>query len=311
MNALTFEVNIPLGIVIAILATVSLNVGKGVQRLGAETLGKGMLKKWKTNPEEKRKIVLWLVGTSMTAISMILAMVAALFLDRSSTSVAISGIGILSVVIFAVYVIKEKISTLQVIAIFIIIGGTLVLGIQYEESVKALPNVEFYIFTLIITIIGTSTAIVSIKLNKAQGIVFGILAGVFNGFGSIAALFATSTGDNELGKSIVNIWTVTGILTGQGAFWFTQYSFKKGGKAALIVPLMSSFQLLIPLITDATIYKTPFGPFQIISFAANLLGIVILSLSSSTALNRFIATPAEIGDAEEPIPDQGKSELTE
>ncbi|MBD3188289.1 hypothetical protein GF325_15750, partial [Candidatus Bathyarchaeota archaeon] len=121
---ITLDINITLGIVLAIIGSVCLNLGKGVQRIGAETLGKEMLKKWKTNPEDKKKIILWLVGTAMTALSMVFSMAAAFFLDRPSTAVALSGVGILSVVLFSFYVIKEKVSGLQILAIILIILGT-------------------------------------------------------------------------------------------------------------------------------------------------------------------------------------------
>ncbi|MHA1682249.1 MAG: hypothetical protein ACTSUE_15030 [Promethearchaeota archaeon] len=290
---ISFDTNIPLGIFLSICATVFLNLGKGVQRLGADTLGKGMLKKWKTEPEERKKIKIWLVGTLMTAISLIFGILTALFLDRSSTSVALGGIGILSVVIFSFYVIKERISTLQIIAITIIIVGTIILGIQYPVAVKQEPNESFYMFTLIITIISTLTVIICIKLKNFYGFVFGSISGIFNGFGAIAALFATATADNALWGSVINIWTLTGILLGQGAFWTTQYAFKKGGKASLVVPLMSSFQLLIPFMSDIIIYHIPFGPFQIMSFILTLAGIILISFSSSAALNRFISSPAD------------------
>ncbi|MHA1791678.1 MAG: hypothetical protein ACTSVI_03470 [Promethearchaeota archaeon] len=283
-----FDVYIPLGIFLSILGTVFLNVGKGVQRLGAETLGKEMLKKWKTDPKEKKKIIIWIIGSLMTAVSSVFSFAAAFFLDRPSTAVALSGIGILSVVLFAAYVIKEHITPAQLTGIIIIVVGTALLGIDYPEIEKSLPNDAFYMFSLALMITGILMAFISIKKGKAQGLVFGIIAGFFNGFAAIASLFATSTGQNELVNSLINIWMLIGILLGQGAFWSTQYAFKKGGKASIVVPAMNSFIILIPFISDAWIYHIPFSIFQILSFILNLIGIIILCLSSSKELNQVM-----------------------
>nr|MDO8113380.1 hypothetical protein [Candidatus Sigynarchaeota archaeon] len=293
MFAIQFEYNLALAILFGIVSTVCLNLGKGVQRLGAETLGKDMRKKWKEKPEERRKIILWIAGSLMTAVAAVAQVAAQMFLDRSSTFVALGGIGILSVVIFSVYVIKEKVSRLQIIGIATIIAGTVLLGFDYTEATMSLPGLNFVWYACTVACIGVTMAIVSVKLNKRHGIVFGIIAGVCNGFASIATSFSVATGGRELTGSIINPWLVASIVVGQGAFWTTQYAFKKGGNASLVVPAQAAFLILVPFINDAFIYMIPLGIFQVLAFALNIGGIILLCTASSKSLNRLLSSPVE------------------
>jgi uncharacterized membrane protein len=217
-----------------------------------------------------------------------------MFLDRSSTFVALSGVGILSVVIFSIYVIHERINTAQLAGIATIIAGTTLLGLDYSDVPMSMPNMDFFAYGLIVTCISIVLVVVVVKTNKGHGIVYGSIAGLFNGFAAIATAFTVSTGDRDLVGSIVNAWLVISLLLGQGAFWVTQYAFKKGGNASLVVPAMSSFLIVVPFINDTLVYRIPLGIFQVLAFALNIAGIVLLCVASAKGLNRVLsAAPAK------------------
>jgi drug/metabolite transporter (DMT)-like permease len=283
------EANLTIGILIGIISSVCLNLGKGVQRIGAETLGKDILKKWKENPEDKHKIIIWLVGTLMTAIAAVSQVGAQLFLTNSSIFVALSGIGIISVVLFAARIIKEKISLIQVIGIIIIIIGTAFLGINYPEITEPIPSVDFVVYSVIVAAIATGLVVYAVKKERGYGIVYGSIAGLFNGFAAICTAFSVSTGNRDFAASILNVWLIGSIALGQCAFWVTQYAFKKGGNASLVVPAMSSFLIIVPFINDVFIYRLPLGPFQYLSFLLNIVGIIVLCVSSAAGLNRVLS----------------------
>lgn len=290
MNQVQFDINIGLGIFIALCATVTLGLGKGIQRIGADTLGKGFMKKWREDPAERRKIITWIVGSSMTGVSSVLSVVAMFFLDRPSTYVSLSGAGILAVVLFSARVLKETISKMQVAGIAAIIAGTAFLGIDYPElAEKTQPGMGFLIYAVFFAVAGISIATVSIKRKSAFGITFGSIAGFFNGFAAISTAFATATGDNELVASVLNPFLVASILLGQGAFWSTQFSFKNGGNASVTVPAENSFVILIPVILDAFVHGVPFGPFQVTAIMLNMTGIIVLSIASAGLLNKALA----------------------
>ncbi|MEX2726945.1 MAG: hypothetical protein Q6353_006810 [Candidatus Sigynarchaeum springense] len=283
------EPNLFLGIFLSIVTSICLNLGKGVQRIGAETLGKDILKKWKENPEDRRKIIIWLIGTLLTAIAAVLSVVAQIFLKQSSIFVALSGIGIISVVLFAARIIKEKITLLQVVGIAIIIVGTALLGIDYPDISEPLPTPDFAVYAIIAAAISAAVVIYSLKTRSAYGIVFGSLAGLFNGFAAVATAFSVSTGKHDIAGTVFNAWLLVSILLGQCAFWVTQYAFKKGGNASLVVPAMSSFLIIIPFINDAVVYRLPLGLFQLLAFVLNIVGIIVLCFSSAAGLNRVLS----------------------
>jgi drug/metabolite transporter (DMT)-like permease len=293
------ESNFAIGILIGVFASVSLNLGKGVQRIGAETLGKGILKKWKENPEERRKIIIWLVGTLMTAIAAVLQFAGQMFLQPSSIFVALSGIGIIAVVLFAARIIKERIAPLQVIGIAIIIIGTTLLGIDYPIITEPLPSIDFAVYALVVTVIATGLVVYSVKTKRGYGIVFGSIAGLFNGFAAVATAFSVSTGEHDLAASLLNVWLLVSIAIGQCAFWTTQLAFKKGGNASLVVPAMSSFLIIVPFINDVFIYRLPLGPYQYFAFLLNIIGIIVLCVSSAAGLNRVLSAAPTIEKKEE------------
>ncbi len=293
------ESNLAIGILIGIFSSVCLNLGKGVQRIGAETLGKDILKKWKENPEDKRKIIIWLVGTLMTALAAVSQVGAQLFLTNSSIFVALSGIGIISVVLFAARIIKEKISLIQVIGIAVIIAGTVLLGIDYPEITEPSPSVDFATYSAIVAAIATGLVVYSLKTKSGYGIVFGSIAGLFNGFAAICTAFSVSTGNRDFAASILNVWLLLSLVLGQCAFWTTQYAFKKGGNASLVVPAMSSFLIIVPFINDVFLYRLPLGTFQYLAFLLNIIGIIVLCVSSAAGLNRVLSAAPAVEKKEE------------
>lgn len=301
MLQVQFGINIALGIFVAICASVTLGLGKGIQRIGADTLGKGILKKWREDPAERRKIITWIVGSAMTGISAVLQVVAMFFLDRPSTYVALSGTGILAVVLFSAKVLKESISKLQVAGIASIIIGTTFIGIDYPEiAEKTQPGLGFMLYAIAFGSAGVIIAILTIKRAKGFGIVFGSIAGFFNGFAAISTAFATATGDNELIASVINPYLVASLLLGQGAFWSTQFAFKKGGNASVTVPAENSFVILIPVVLDAFVHGIPFGPFQVLAITLNVAGILVLSIASARILDRVMTAPVKTVEKDSP-----------
>ena len=301
---LIFKVNIFLGIFLGICSTVCLNTGRGIQRLGADALGKNVLKRYKEEKSDRKKLNRWLIGTVIITIASVLQFAAQIFLDRPSTFVALGGIGIISVVLFAFFIIREKVTSLQVIGITTMIIGTILLGIDYPELVdKPLPNYSFFIYSAIFIILGILMLIIYKITKKGLGIIFGSISGFFNGFAAIATAFATATGENDIGASLLNGWFLLSLIVGQGAFWTTQYAFKLGGKASVVVPAMNAFIIVIPLILDGLIYQIPFGIFQILAFILNITGILVLSIASANVFNKVLI------DAETVVEKQDKHEL--
>jgi len=292
MMDVQFAYSLPLAIFFGILATILLNLGKGVQRLGAEMLGKDIVKKWRENLADRRKIIKWLIGTIMVTLSSVVQVAAQMFSDRSSTIVALGGIGILSVVLFSFYVIREKINALQIAGIAMIGVGTVFLSIDYNEVPLPEPGLNFYIFVIIASIFGSLIWIAAVKAKKGYGIVFGTIAGLCNGFAAIMTTFSVATGGRALVSSIVNVWLILSLFIGQGAFWTTQFAFKKGGNANVVVPAMCSFLILMPFINDAVVFGMPFGVFQFLAFILNIGGILLLCLASASILNKLM-TPIQ------------------
>ncbi|MHA1368949.1 MAG: hypothetical protein ACTSRA_04420 [Promethearchaeota archaeon] len=293
MNDLVFPENVYAGILLGVLASVILFVGKGIQRMGAETLGKDILKKFKTDPAERKKIMKWLLGTIMVTLSTVIQFAAQMFLDRSSTYVALGGIGILALIIFAYFTLDEHLKPLQLVGISAIIMGTILLGFNYEysEMVITHENQGFWFFTMIIITFGFGLVIGIWSVKRGTALLFGLLVGIFLAYGAIALQFSINTGSHTLSTSLANWWFLVSLIVGQGSFWVTQYSFKKGCDASIVVPSANSFQIIIPFLLDGLVYDAPINQFQVFAFVFNVLGIILLAISSRNII-REVMGPA-------------------
>ena len=115
---MTLDLRILIGLITGILAYSMLYLGKGIQKYAIE----GYKDDNKINVKSKNT-GLWIFGTVLTAANMFIHWFALLFAPINIIA-PLEGIGLIVLIIFSYYVLKEKISKIQIMGVFCIIFGT-------------------------------------------------------------------------------------------------------------------------------------------------------------------------------------------
>ncbi len=181
-------------------------------------------------------------------------------------------------VIFSYYFLHEKIKRIEVVGIILVIITTITFGFVAED----IPAVSVDYGTLIIfviTVLGTLflIGIWSICHNyKGHAIIWGAIAGFFSGLGIALSQTAAISGDRTiLGMLLTpDLWIA--FMTGQGAFWFTQYGFKHGN-ATVVATLYNTLMLGVPVIVDILVLKQQLPFIQILMLIGIGIGVVLLT----------------------------------
>ncbi|MHA1188636.1 MAG: hypothetical protein ACTSSK_17615 [Candidatus Heimdallarchaeota archaeon] len=223
----------------------------------------------------------------------------ALTIGELSIVAPMMGVGLVALILFSVFYLKEKISAKEIIAIVIIIAGIVVLGATsinepadylLEDITNLLLNNGSIIFLVVATVLMFLLVIFSIVRKFALAdIMFGIAAGIASGIGVIFTKgFMTGLKGNNFSeiwqslKTSVVLWVwwfYLGLLLVYNIIStiFPQVGFQKGKAAALLTPIIggiiifSEWDGLNPGILAA----------KIIAIVLVLIGVILLSLHSS------------------------------
>ncbi|MHA1737220.1 MAG: DMT family transporter [Candidatus Heimdallarchaeota archaeon] len=296
-----------LAILLGSLAYAMLNIGLAIQKKGAAQLpdieNQGFFKNLKNFLTNK----FWLIGFLLVNLQIIPFSIA-LTIGELSIVAPMMGVGLVALILFSVFYLKEKISAKEIIAIVIIIAGIVVLGATsinepadylLEDITNLLLNNGSIIFLVVATVLMFLLVIFSIVRKFALAdIMFGIAAGIASGIGVIFTKgFMTGLKGNNFSeiwqslKTSVVLWVwwfYLGLLLVYNIIStiFPQVGFQKG-KAIVVTPLFAIAALLTPIIGGIIIFSEWDGlnpgilAAKIIAIVLVLIGVILLSLHSS------------------------------
>ena len=195
-----------LAIIFAIISYSMLNIGFALQKKAAANLPKieeqstwQNLKNFLTNKT-------WLLGFFLLNAQWIFFLYA---LEWGSLSLVIpmAGVGLIVLVIFSYFYLKEPITKPEIIAILGIISGVIILGVTSSESEPTYSLIEMndflkqttaIIFIVVFTAIMIGMVLFSInKKISVSGILYGLASGVASGLGVIFTKAVTGGFDSS------------------------------------------------------------------------------------------------------------------
>jgi drug/metabolite transporter (DMT)-like permease len=266
-----------LGLTLGILASILMNVGKGVQKQKVLVLKKG---KAMFAPENRRDFSIWLAGVLMTVASAGFYSASMKFTDKSSLIAALAGIGLMGLLIYAVLVLKESLGLREMAGSALIIIGTGMINYFNMPLAEAQQyNLDSFVFIIIALLVFFGIlSIAGVKIEKFWGFAFGLIAGSFIGLGMILADMALVKSGGDLFTQFLNPWVYFAMLSGILALTVTQVAFFKG-TAVLVVPTINSFVILTPLVVEYFTFGTVLNLAQYIGAGVVVAGIVILTTS--------------------------------
>jgi uncharacterized membrane protein len=266
-----------LATLLGVLQAILLNIGKGLQKTAIGN------KEPVAKSQKRINQFLWILGTMLIILSTFVLMQAEMFGYLSVIS-SMTGVGIISVVLFSYFFLKEHIGRNEVIGICLIVIGTFAVPLLSSTNPGGSMNtwgVTFYSLFLIIFCV--CLAFYAFKSGKRFfGVIFGTISGIAGGLSIIFQYAAMRFGPT--GDLFADIWIIVStfpavlyfILFAMGGvleFILTQYAFTNG-KAIEVVPANQSFFILIPIAGSTIIFAEAFNLLQIIGFIAIIIGVI-------------------------------------
>jgi uncharacterized membrane protein len=269
---------------LGILQAILLNIGKGLQKTA---IGRKEL----VTPRQKRiNQFLWVLGTILIILSTFVIMQAEMFGYLPVIS-SMTGVGIISIVLFSYFFLKEQISRIELIGICLIIVGTFIVPLFSNTNPGGTMDTWRVIFySLFLMVFCVCIAIYAFKSGKRFfGIIFGTISGIAGGLSVIFQYAAMQFGPT--GDLFTDIWIIVStfpailyfILFAIGGvleFLLTQYAFTNG-KAIEVVPANQSFFIIIPIAGSAIIFAEQFNFIQLIGFISIILGVILCTAFKS------------------------------
>ena len=296
-----------LAIFLGILSYSMLNIGMGLQKKGAASLPKIDEQTFKQNMKNFVTNKPWLIGFLLIQIQWGFL---AFALDLASVSIItpLMSIGMVALIIFSYFYLKEPISKVELICISIIIIGIAALGatspldnVEYNldfvlDHMSSMPSIIFLSVTFLLTIFFIVLCIV--RKFKNADILFSVAAGITDALGAIflrAYMGGADFRNGDLTREAATHWGwwvifVLMILLNLTATIYLQVAYQRG-KAVIVAPIFAVLAMIVPVFGGILIFEEwnfyftegKFGLMagKIISLVIVSIGAILLSLYSA------------------------------
>ncbi len=313
---------IVLSIFLGILSYSMLNIGMGLQKKGAADLPKiegqsvgRNLKNFFTNK-------IWLIGFSLVLAQWIILTLAIQFGNLSIVTPLMS-VGMVALVIFSYFYLKEPISKIELFGISAIVIGIAVLGAtspaevekpDLTEVIQGLEKPQSIIFLVIIGILSILFILASVlRKFKNADILFGVAAGITDALGAIfinAIMSGASYTDGSLIKESVHHWEwwiFMGLLIFFNALAtvYLQVAYQRG-KAIIVAPIFAVIAMVTPVFGGIIIFSEWNYMFnqqlwgilagKLVALVIVCAGVIVLAIYSAKNRKFEEATEAEEHD---------------
>ncbi len=262
------------GVIIGIVAYIMLYIGKGIQKYAIEGL------KIDKTIRSKHSGV-WIFGTVLTVLFVFVQWIPLSLLHTPMNLIApLEGIGLITLLIFSSIVLKEKISKIEVVAIVLIIVGTVLINIALitpeELQREAVSFSIFGIFLgIIIGVFGLVYLLVFKKSNILTGIVLGLAAGCFMAFQTLAKRITDIDG-------LVAIFIFVTFLFAILTLVLTQFALSKA-RANIVIPCFTSASIILTTILGVFVIEEAIFPVQIAGIVTIVIGIILMNIQITTS----------------------------
>lgn len=299
-------------VIYGILAAVSSSLGKGLQKYGL-----GFLEHPRNTLRERRylEVAGWLAGTT-GIVSSAFFVFAACAHGAVSLVAALSGTGLVALVVFSTWVLEEPIGRRELAGISAVILGTVLVG-SFDgsrtlpshgldrDAPGALQTGPLLAFSVIVLVLSLGAALWSVCNGYRNfGVVFGSISGYCGGisvFYQKAAMLHCACVDlfASVPAALQNPYFYLFALTGVGDFVVTQYALTRA-KAVTVVPCYQAGYMLVPMAGGIVAFHERFNLAQAIGVFTLAAGAVVLAV--------FVGRGVNPGDVRRPTaPEGGRS----
>jgi len=255
-----------IGISIGVFSYSCLYLGKGIQKFAINDIQAQKSLK-------KKNSGIWMFGTVLTIIPMILQWIALAFAPINLIT-PLEGLGLIVLGLFSYYKLKESLKQIELIGIGLIVVGTIVAAFFASTSVVLnLSNFNSYnylvIFLIIIAIEILSLFLSTKFVPRFLGIVWGFIAGTMMAFQSISKRISIIPEMAVWGTVLTLIFAPLTLL-------FTQVGFTKA-KANQVVSCFTSASIMISTIASLYILNETMNILQMLGIFSIVIGVILLT----------------------------------
>ncbi len=246
-------------VLFGIASTTQLHLAKAMERQGIEVFDqiRAKFKKEEISPElgGKKKPLIYIIAMILNN-TVFLYMIASALFGPASYFTSMFGVGLVFLMIYSAKVLRESIQRIEYLGSLVLIGGTLVLGLEAiffrdpNANYRNMNTSTVWLFFTIFLCIGALMMSISFKTKKATGIIFGLFAGGCATFDPLfKALGQQLGGTTGLLPSTPEGWTffIPSFLVAVGSFLFTQWGFARKARASVLVPTYNSIYVVLPI----------------------------------------------------------------
>ncbi|NHJ41416.1 MAG: EamA family transporter [Asgard group archaeon] len=299
--------DVVLAIFLGIISYSMLNIGMGLQKKGAASLPKINKQKIGQNIKNFLTCKPWVMGFILVTAQWALLSFA---LDIASVSIItpLMSVGMVALIIFSYFYLKEPISKIEITGIIIIIIGIVLLGITtprieiehtYEYVIDRLSSIGVIIFLVVFFLFTIFLITLSISRNyKNADILFSIAAGITDALGAIllrAFMGGADFRDGEIMRAAAKLWSWWVLMIIMSAVNFTatiylQVAYQRG-RAVIVAPIFAVLAMIVPVFGGIIIFEEwnyyftedKFGLMagKIIALVIVSIGAIVLSIYSS------------------------------
>jgi len=278
------DVNVIIGVSLALLGAVCLNIGKGVEKMKVQVFTKG----WDMfRQPHVRDLGIWCTGVLMTLSFGVFQWLAMRFVNNPSLITAMNGFGLVALVLFAVKVIGERINAREIASILLIMTATFFM--TYYQA----PTTEMRDFNLAALLVGTMIPIAlfgalsayALVSRKLHGFAWGALSGSCNAIPSLLLKVSWVVVGTQASifEQLRHPYLYLALLVGIVATATTQVGFWRD-RAIIVVPTFISFNMIVPAIAEYFIFGVRLHHMQFAAMGGIILGVILLSLSTPEAV---------------------------
>jgi len=319
-----------IAIILGIISYSMLNIGMGLQKKGAAMLPKiEQQSVWK-NLRNFFTNKTWLIGFALVQIQWAFLSIA-LDLTKVSIITPLMSIGMVTLVIFSYFYLKEPISKIEIGGILAIITGIVVLGATNNgddtpynldfifERMGSLGAIIFLTIAFVISIIFILAS--SLRKFKNADVLFSFAAGITDALGAIflrAYMAGAQIGDRSVIAASAKLWGwwvifVFMVTLNATATIYLQVAYQRG-KAVIVAPIFAVLAMITPVFggiiifnecqyfVDNQMYGVIAG--KIVALVIVSLGAIVLSVNSARR-RRFDKSNEE--ELQEPIIENAES----
>ena len=273
-----------LGIGFGMVAALMLNIGKGIQKQKVHIFvqGRGMF-----YPPYRKDLGIWLMGLTLTAGAAVPFSMGLKLSQSPSAISAMTGIGLIGLVIYAMKVIGEKPGVTDSVGIGMVVVGTSVLGwIGAEREVLNRAFTDLFLVKIILLMLLATivVAVVVLYLKRLHGLVFGLSAGMMVGIALVLADAALVRADGSMVGQLGTPYPYAAMVFAMLATVFTQIGFVRA-RALEVVPSVNPAILLTPILLEIMIYGVwpEIGSLCVIGVI--FAGVVLLSTGAAAKVS--------------------------